>query len=43
MEPQKNINPLEQTDSEDLNFKQKNGISLMIKTIVSMVKGIYYK
>ena len=43
MEPQKNINPLEQTDSEDLNFKQKNGISLMIKTILSMVKGIYYK
>ena len=40
MDSRKILNLLEQTDNDELNFKQKNGISSMIKTMVSMVKEI---
>ena len=40
MESQKIINLLEQSDDDELKFETKNGISLMIKTMVSMVKEI---
>ena len=40
MESQKIINFLKQPDEDDLKFQTKNGISLMIKTMVSMEKEI---